>query len=477
MLFRKKDAIKPLRRSITTGFIFFIISLCLFLGISTHLNYKRSLFERYNSYIIDILNYVETSIDHKDLENCIHTLERSQKFDELEKMMDGIKEDFRIHYLYIIKPLNKNPTGNVMSVLSAENYYDRYINTEGNLYLGWISEDEFGEGNVEKFFEIMKHREPVFFEEKTEWGYDYTGALTLFNPEGRAYAILAVDVDISTLKKHMRTQSISLFVLIVILGSLFTLLFLFWTETNITKPIKMLCVSAVSFVQKSHGQRDINQLKFNAPKLNTRNEILELSNAITQMTQDMQNYVEEIVWAELDAQLLKSQATQMKELANTDALTGLRNKTSYDKEMLKIEYEIDTHKIDSFGIAMIDLNFLKKINDTYGHEKGDLAIKNLSSLICNIFQHSPVFRIGGDEFVVILKDHDLEVIDSLLQQFNQKLESLKYDDNLELWEKVSAAIGTAIYDTSIDESIENVFKRADKKMYDRKVEMKAHRVD
>ena len=145
--------------------------------------------------------------------------------------------------------------------------------------------------------------------------------------------------------------------------------------------------------------------------------------------------------------------------------------------MLKIEYEIDTHKIDSFGIAMIDLNFLKKINDTYGHEKGDLAIKNLSSLICNIFQHSPVFRIGGDEFVVILKDHDLEVIDSLLQQFNQKLESLKYDDNLELWEKVSAAIGTAIYDTSIDESIENVFKRADKKMYDRKVEMKAHRVD
>ena len=48
------------------------------------------------------------------------------------------------------------------------------------------------------------------------------------------------------------------------------------------------------------------------------------------------------------------------------------------------------------GIAIVDLNFLKKINDTYGHEKGNLAIKKLCFIICHIFQHSPVFRIGGD---------------------------------------------------------------------------------
>ena len=120
------EKIKPLGRSIVLGCIFFIITLCLVLGLSSHLNYKRSLYEGYNSYIIDILNYVETSINAEDLKKCIETTDRSSKYNELEKFMDGIKEDFNIHYLYIIKPLNTNPTGNVMSVLSAENYYDRY---------------------------------------------------------------------------------------------------------------------------------------------------------------------------------------------------------------------------------------------------------------------------------------------------------------------------------------------------------------
>ena len=168
----------PLGRSIALGCIIFIITLCLVLGVSTHISYKYSLYQRYESYIIDILNYVDSHIDDDDLLNCILTTERSPKYDALEKFMDGIKEDFSIHYLYIVKPLNKNPTENVMSVVSAENFHDRYEDTEGNLYLGWISEDEFALATVNKFFEIMEKREPSFFEEKTEWGTDYTGART-----------------------------------------------------------------------------------------------------------------------------------------------------------------------------------------------------------------------------------------------------------------------------------------------------------
>ena len=60
------EKIKPLGRSIVLGCIFFIITLCLVLGLSSHLNYKRSLYEGYNSYIIDILNYVETSINAEE---------------------------------------------------------------------------------------------------------------------------------------------------------------------------------------------------------------------------------------------------------------------------------------------------------------------------------------------------------------------------------------------------------------------------
>lgn len=471
-----KNAVKmPLGRSIALGCIIFIITLCLVLGVSTHISYKYSLYQRYESYIIDILNYVDSHIDDDDLLNCILTTERSPKYDALEKFMDGIKEDFSIHYLYIVKPLNKNPTENVMSVVSAENFHDRYEDTEGNLYLGWISEDEFEPAAVEKFFEIMEKREPVFFEEKTEWGFDYTGAMALYDSRNNSYALLAVDIDITVLKKQLKNQAFSTAAVIIILGLIFMVIFLLWSRINVIRPITQLAKSAGAFVQKSHGQRNINQLQFDTPDIRQKNEVSDLCAAIEQMTRDMQDYVVDLVSAELDSELLKKQASQMSELANKDSLTGVRNKTAYDKEMMKIQFMMETSRCEPFGIAMIDLNFLKKINDTYGHEHGNSAIQKICHLVCRIFEHSPVFRIGGDEFVVILQGQDYQNIINLTNEFNQVLSEYAANDSLEPWEKVSAAIGYALFDPNIDTTVDNVFKRADQKMYARKKQMKAVR--
>ena len=92
-----------------------------------------------------------------------------------------------------------------------------------------------------------------------------------------------------------------------------------------------------------------------------------------------------------------------------------------------------------------------------------------------MFEHSPVFRIGGDEFVIILQNGDFEKRDDLVALFNKTIEEAEAQDNLEPWEKVSASIGIAVYDSNIDSNVANVFKRADKAMYQRKKEMKAAR--
>ena len=252
-------------------------------------------------------------------------------------------------------------------------------------------------------------------------------------------------------------------------------IFLLWSRINVIRPITQLAKSAGAFVQKSHGQRNLNQLQFDTPDIRQKNEVSDLCSAIEQMTHDMQDYVVDLVSAELDSELLKKQATQMYELANKDSLTGVRNKTAYDKEILKLQFMLETSRLEPFGLAMIDLNFLKKINDTYGHEKGNAAIQRLSALICEIFDHSPVFRIGGDEFVVILKGHDYEHIEELTEAFNQNLKVLDADDSLEAWEKISAALGYALFDKEEDTSIDSVFKRADQKMYECKKAMKAVR--
>ena len=98
-------------------------------------------------------------------------------------------------------------------------------------------------------------------------------------------------------------------------------------------------------------------------------------------------------------------------------------------------------------------------------------------LVCEIFEHSPVFRIGGDEFIVILKNRDYRNVDSLITDFNNHLTKVQKDDSLQPWEQISAAIGYAKFDKKIDSTVGDVFKRADKAMYDRKIEMKAERKD
>ena len=164
----------------------------------------------------------------------------------------------------------------------------------------------------------------------------------------------------------------------------------------------------------------------------------------------------------------------MSELATKDALTGIRNKTAYDNEMQKITWKMQDADFE-FAIAMIDLNYLKKINDTFGHDKGNIAIKKLCYIVCHVFEHSPVYRVGGDEFVVVLTGGDFEKRDTLYTIFTSKLADIARQDDLEPWERVQASIGIAVYDRNIDESIDNVFKRADKAMYAHKKAMKAAR--
>ena len=170
----------------------------------------------------------------------------------------------------------------------------------------------------------------------------------------------------------------------------------------------------------------------------------------------------------------EEQADAMAELASRDALTGIRNKTAYDKYIQNNE-ETFLSGDEEFGFAMIDLNFLKKINDTYGHDKGNIMIIKLCHTVCTIFDHSPVFRIGGDEFIVVLRGRDYHDIEALLKEFHVTLDEFSKDSSLEPWEKVSAAIGYALYDKGIDSSIEDVFKRPDEAMYECKTRMKAHR--
>ena len=99
-----------------------------------------------------------------------------------------------------------------------------------------------------------------------------------------------------------------------------------------------------------------------------------------------------------------------------------------------------------------------------GHQAGDRFIQEGCSIICSIFQHSPVFRVGGDEFAVIAKDGDYRNIDALMEKLSESNKK-----NLESGGVVIAGGMARFYG---DRSVSAVFERADSYMYKNKTELK-----
>lgn len=199
-----------------------------------------------------------------------------------------------------------------------------------------------------------------------------------------------------------------------------------------------------------------------------KDEISSLALEVAAMIREIESHMKTLV-------SMKWRVNSAEFMATRDRLTGVKNKRAYDEYANKLNNEIASGNC-KFGIAMIDLNYLKKINDTYGHERGDEIIQSLGKVLCEIFGNSPVFRLGGDEFAVILEGEDYENMDALVESFREKLKT--QDDNPELkeWERLSAAIGVAKYEPDRDDIVEKVFKRADEEMYEDKKKQKAERL-
>lgn len=167
---------------------------------------------------------------------------------------------------------------------------------------------------------------------------------------------------------------------------------------------------------------------------------------------------------------------RLEKRAYRDTLTDLQNRTAYYEYNQVLDRRI-REGTASFTILMVDVNFLKRMNDTHGHEKGNEYLKNASNLIGFLFGRERTYRTGGDEFVVIFEGEEQARADKLVAQFKGSVAQLKTSPDLQPWQRVSAAVGAAAYDKAVDTCTEDVLKRADAAMYQDKVAMKAQRTD
>ena len=154
------------------------------------------------------------------------------------------------------------------------------------------------------------------------------------------------------------------------------------------------------------------------------------------------------------------------QMATSDALTGVKNKHAYLTAEQELNNLITAKSKPEFAIVICDVNDLKKVNDLLGHTAGDEHIRSACRLICNIFKHSPVFRIGGDEFAVILRGEDYRERTALVN--GVRLASLS---NKKIGQ-VIVACGMSEFNPQADYYVSDVFNRADNAMYEDKKALK-----
>ena len=157
----------------------------------------------------------------------------------------------------------------------------------------------------------------------------------------------------------------------------------------------------------------------------------------------------------------------VRDMAGRDALTGVRNKLAYSETEKKLDESIASGTAGSFAIAVLDVNGLKHVNDTQGHQAGDEYIKKAGRMICMYFAHSPVFRTGGDEFTVLLRDRDYEERETILDMFRKESEAHIASKD------VVISIGCTDYDPLKDQHVHSIFERADALMYEHKKQLKS----
>lgn len=167
---------------------------------------------------------------------------------------------------------------------------------------------------------------------------------------------------------------------------------------------------------------------------------------------------------------IREMASKLEGYIYRDKLTGLRNAAAYMSKANELNEKGKLIPDLAYAVILFDVNFLKKVNDKHGHQAGNQLLRHASRVICRVFKHSPVYRVGGDEFIAVLEGEDYENRNVLLCLFDEMIEEESFEIAGEVI-NVSVARGVGIYRHGM--AFADVAKKADSEMYIHKSAIKA----
>ena len=309
-----------------------------------------------------------------------------------------------------------------------------------------------------------------------EYGFLLTICKPFYDANGKCLYYVGVNYSMNTFADYSRTFIIKLLALFI---GCFIFIFavgVVFIENHIILPVNTMAYCARNFSYESESDRAENFNRIRQLDIRTGDEIENLYQAILMTMKNVLDYLNNLKRTKVQVANMQVRVLAMDEIAHKDSLTGIKNKTAYVEDTLLLNQKISTGEAE-FCIVMIDVNFLKRVNDTYGHERGNEYLINACKLVCSVFGAEHVYRVGGDEFVVIMEGEKVSICKYFVGQFKTEMERRNANEDLQPWERISAAVGIAFYEEGVDKNADEVFKRADAQMYANKLAMKAQRTD
>ena len=282
-----------------------------------------------------------------------------------------------------------------------------------------------------------------------EWGTFYSAYAPILDSEGEVAMIVGIDVWANWYNSTVWANSRSI-IIISVIGVVSGVLVGILINLRISSRFKLLSKEFNEL--ESDVQVLINEIK--APIAADSGESFELEGDTQMVSLRKRIHVTQ--------KEIQDFVAYIKKQAYVDALSHVGNRSSYVLKVKQITMD------SPFSLIIYDINGLKYINDNYGHETGDKTIIAIANVLKDTFDEETIFRIGGDEFVILLTDNDKDITLQIFDSVVEKLEEFNKKNELPI--SISVSKGIAFYDSKIDKSFVDVFNRADDKMYEDKEE-------
>lgn len=372
-----------------------------------------------------------------------------------EHMRTYVENMDDIEYLYIV----------AWGEEAAEdgNLYDMYILDADDVPLSETGYYELREPEFEGFNPVDETEAII---SNGDWGWLCSGYSPVFDDDGNVVCTVGCDVSMENVIADRRSNMISFSISAVIYTVLVLVMAFFVVTKFVVRPLNRISAEMKKFSPKTNRNYEESCVLHLKSTRHTKDEIDDIYNEIRSMQIRIIDYIDDITAISEEKKKIESEVNQISLVAYKDGLTGTGNKKAYIMKAEEFSRAIEEGTAE-FAIIMMDINYLKHVNDNYGHDAGDKYLLGCCHIICDTLKHSPVYRIGGDEFVAILTGEDYANREAHVKALNDTFERTFNNEKAEAWERYSASIGMSEFRQG-DTSVDDVFKRADTLMYDAK---------